>query len=92
MDCTALVRMSPQSVDAFEADISDLMILVNASGNGNIVVNWSFLEQVESVQVRVTSECPTAVVPERTQVFTVTPNEGNSLNIMGLGDCMCVCV
>lgn len=90
VDCAALVRTSPQKVAAFEADPSELVISVSTSGDSNIVLSWrnsgqNFLEQVESLQVTVTSECPTGKVSALTQVFTMTPDEGNSLTIMGLG-------
>ena len=90
VDCAALVRSPAQMVASLEATPSDLVVSVSTNRNSNIVVHWTsrsptLLEQVQSIQVTVTSECPTRIVPPQTQIFTVTPDEGNSVTIMGLG-------
>ena len=65
---------------------------VKAIVNGNsIEVSWTsddqlFQQQLQSVQVIVTSGCLTGTGVPRTRVFTVTPSEGNSVNITGLGN------
>lgn len=89
VDCAALAGTSPHMVANFEPAPLDLVISVSTHDN-NIVVTWTsinqnLLEQLLSVQVTVVSECPTGIVPSQTQVFTVTPEEGNSVNVRELG-------
>lgn len=43
-------------------------------------------QQVQIVQVTVTSKCLTGAGVARTQFFNVIPSEGNSINITGLGE------
>lgn len=60
------------------------------TGVNYIEVTWrsrsAIIEQeLSSIQVTVTSECPTGVVSPQAQVFTVRPDEGNSVNVRELG-------
>lgn len=90
VDCAALARSPSLVVAPLEAIPSDLVISVSTGRNSDIIVRWTsrnptILEQLQSVQVTVTSACPTGIVPPQTQVFTVTPADGSSVAIMELG-------
>lgn len=86
VECAAVVSNSPWSIALFQSATLDLVISVN-SGDNNIVISWRSSNQYlwESVKITVTSECPAGIVTPQTQVFTVTPDEGNSVNVRGLG-------
>ncbi len=56
----------------------------------SIIVSWTsddsfFQQQLQSVEVMVTSNCLTGTGVAQIQHFTVIPSEGNSINITGLG-------
>lgn len=89
VNCAGHVSSTPQRIGPFEASPRDLVISVE-SGNGSILVSWrnsdqKFQQQLRSFQVTVTSMCPTGIAIPRNLVFTVTPDEGNSVIARGLG-------
>ena len=69
-------------------------ILVSTAVNTDFIsIRWTIenpivQQQLQSVQVTVRSGCLTGVGQARTLVFNITPDEGTSKNITGLGiDC-----
>lgn len=66
------------------------LVSINTGAN-NIVVTWTtdnpiLQQQLRSVRVMVTSECPTGIVSPQSQVFSLTADERNSVNARGLGN------
>lgn len=85
--CASRLSSSPQLVGLSDSVQSDFVVSVY-NGANNIVVTWRSRStgfQFQSVQVMVTSECLTGIVVPQTQVFTVTPDVGSSVNARGLG-------
>ena len=89
MDCIHQATSPPLWIGVIESVQSGMVVTVR-TGINNIEVIWRsrsaiVQQEIRSVQVTVTSECPTGIVPSQTQVFTLTPDEGTSVNIRGLG-------
>lgn len=89
LSCVNRVSSSPLLIGLFEPVQSEFVVSVD-SGADNIVITWrsrsaTLQPELGPVQVMVTSECPTGIVPPLTQVFTVAPDEGNSVNARRLG-------
>ena len=89
IDCINRVSSPPELINAQQPVQLGLLVTVHADAD-NIEVTWRsrsaiIQQELGPVQVTVTSECPTGVVPPQTQVFTVTPDEGNSATIRELG-------
>lgn len=86
-DCTTRVTSPPALIGQFEPVNPVFVVSVN-SGADSTVVSWrgsDTQQQLRSVVVTVSSECPTGVMPLQRQVFTVTPDQGNSVNLMPFG-------
>lgn len=87
-DCSSQITSTPVLIGLFEPGSSGLVVSFSAN---NTVVGWSsdgnqdLQRQLQSVVVTVTSECLTDVIPAQHQVFTVTPDQGNSVALMGFG-------
>lgn len=71
---------------------TDLYTVSVSNGPNYIVVGWSSnssvlqQQQLRSVQVTLSEECPTQLRPPQTLLsITVLPDEGTSLNATGLG-------
>ena len=87
LGCVHRVHSSPQLIGPSDSMLSDFVVSVER-GASNIVVSWrnSNAEQrLETIQVNVTSECPTGVVATQHQTFNVAPDEGNSVSTRELG-------
>ena len=59
-------------------------------GRNYIITNWEttdpiLQQEIRSVQVMVSSECPTGIQPTQTQAFNVMASQTNSVNASGLG-------
>ena len=68
---------------------SDLLVSVNTDDN-DLVISWRSVHptlqlQLRLVQVDVTSECVTGVMPPQDQAFTFEAGEGNSVTVATIG-------
>ena len=60
-------------------------------GNSYIIINWGtshpvLRQETRSIQVVVSSECPTGIQPIQTQVYNVMARQQNSINASRLGN------
>lgn len=89
-DCNNRITSTPALIGLFEPSTSGLVASVDTAME-NTVVSWrsdgdqDLQRQLRLVTVTVNSECPTGVVPLQPQVFTVTPDQGNSVIVMQFG-------
>ena len=77
-------------MNTYCSTVLDSYVVSTVADGSSIIVSWTsddplFQQQLQSVQVMVTSICLTGIGVAQIQTFTVTPSEGNSANVTGLG-------